>query len=75
MVRCWMKKYFNVDKVVDTLGLIPPEMIDFGNKLIKPMANIYGPYVSLVDRSDNDRFLEELEITSKMVERWNSIPW
>ena len=41
------EKYFNIDKVVDTLGLIPPEMIDFGNKLIKPMSNIYGPYVSL----------------------------
>ena len=61
------EKYFDVDKVVDTLGLIPPEMIDFGNKMIKPMSNFYGPYVSLVDRAENDRFRKELEITTKMV--------
>ena len=59
------EKYFNIDKVVDTLGLIPPEMIDFGNKLIKPMSNIYGPYVSLVDRADNDNFLKSWKLLQK----------
>ena len=52
-----MKRHFDVDKVVDTLGLIPPEMIDFGNKLINPMSNFYGPYISLVDRSENQDLL------------------
>ena len=42
------EKFFDVDKIVDTLGVVPPEMIDMGNKLMKPMANFYGPYVSLV---------------------------
>lgn len=59
------EKYFNIDKVVDTLGLIPPEMIDFGNKLIKPMSNIYGPYVSLVERADNDNFLKSWRLLQK----------
>jgi polyhydroxyalkanoate synthase len=59
------EKYFDVDKVVDTLGLIPPEMIDFGNKMIKPMSNFYGPYVSLVDRAENDRFIKSWKLLQK----------
>jgi polyhydroxyalkanoate synthase len=59
------EKYFDVDKVVDVLGLIPPEMIDFGNKLVKPMSNFYGPYISLVDRSDNDKFLKSWKLLQK----------
>ncbi|OIK10375.1 class III poly(R)-hydroxyalkanoic acid synthase subunit PhaC [Bacillus sp. MUM 116] len=59
------ERYFDIDKVVDTLGIIPPEMIDFGNKLIKPMSNFYGPYISLVDRSDNDRFVKSFKLLQK----------
>ena len=59
------EKYFDVDKVVDILGLIPPEMIDFGNKLVKPMSNFYGPYVSLVERSDNEKFLKSWKLLQK----------
>jgi len=59
------EKYFDIDKVVDTLGVIPPEMIDFGNKLSKPLANFYGPYVSLVDRADNDRFVNNFKLLQK----------
>ena len=59
------EKTFDVDRVVETLGLIPPEMIDFGNKLIKPMANFYGPYMSLVDRSDNEKFLKSWKLLQK----------
>lgn len=59
------EKYFNIDKVVDTLGVIPPEMIDFGNKLSKPMANFYGPFVSLVDRVDNENFVRSFKLLQK----------
>lgn len=59
------ERYFDIDKVVDTLGIIPPEMIDFGNKLIKPMSNFYGPYISLVDRSDNDKFVKSFKLLQK----------
>ncbi len=56
---------FDVDKVVETFGLIPPKMIDFGNKLVKPMANLYGPYVSLFERSDNEKFLKNWKLLQK----------
>ena len=59
------ERYFDVDKVVDTLGLIPPEMIDFGNKMVKPMANFYGPYVSLFDRADNEKFIRSWQLLQK----------
>lgn len=61
------ERYFDIDNVVDTLGLIPPEMIDFGNKMLKPMANFYGPYVSLVDRADNEEFIKSWKLLQKWV--------
>ncbi|MDR7077600.1 polyhydroxyalkanoate synthase [Neobacillus niacini] len=59
------EQFFDIDKVVDTLGVVPPEMIDMGNKLMKPMANIYGPYVSLVDRADNEKFITSFKLLQK----------
>ncbi|WP_066307880.1 class III poly(R)-hydroxyalkanoic acid synthase subunit PhaC [Bacillus sp. FJAT-29814] len=59
------EKFFDLDKVVDTLGVVPPTMIDFGNKLIKPMASFYGPYVSLVDRADNEKFVKSFKLLQK----------
>lgn len=61
------ERYFNLDKVVDTLGNVPPEMIDFGNKLLKPITNIYGPYVTLMDRYDNEQFIESWKLMQKWV--------
>ncbi|QOY38681.1 class III poly(R)-hydroxyalkanoic acid synthase subunit PhaC [Anaerobacillus isosaccharinicus] len=58
-------RYFDVDHVVDTLGNIPPEMIDFGNKLLKPMTNFTGPYTSLLERSDNPQFVESWKLMQK----------
>ncbi|MFD3447496.1 class III poly(R)-hydroxyalkanoic acid synthase subunit PhaC [Microbacteriaceae bacterium 4G12] len=61
------ERYFNLDKAVDTFGNIPPEMIDFGNKMLKPVTNFVGPYVTLVDRSDNQRFVESWKLIQKWV--------
>ncbi len=60
------EKYFNLDKAVDTFGNIPPEMIDFGNKMLKPITNFVGPYVALVDRSENERFVESWRLVQKV---------
>ncbi|MEI4828220.1 class III poly(R)-hydroxyalkanoic acid synthase subunit PhaC [Bacillus sp. FJAT-53711] len=59
------ERYFDIDKVVQTLGNIPPEMIDIGNKLLKPMANFYGPYVSLFDRAEDERFVKSFKLLQK----------
>lgn len=59
------ERYFDVDKVVETLGNVPPEMIDFGNKMLKPMTNFYGPYISLYDRSENQKFVDSWKLMQK----------
>lgn len=65
----WLdERYFNLDKLVDTLAIIPPDMIDFGNKLLNPIGNFYGPYVSLADRVDNENFVNNW----KLMQKWLS---
>lgn len=59
------ERYFDVDKVVESLGMVPPEMIDFGNKMIQPMANFFGPFVSLVERADNEKFVGNFKLMQK----------
>lgn len=59
------ERYFDIDKVVDTLGMVPPEMIDFGNKIIQPMGTTYGPIVSLVDRAENESFVKSFKLLKK----------
>lgn len=64
----WLdERYFNLDKVVDTFGVVPPEMIDLGNKLLKPLVNYIGPYVSLADRVENDSFVKSWTLMQKWV--------
>lgn len=40
-------RFFNVDQMVDLLGNIPPEMIEVGAKLLRPVDNFVGAYTSL----------------------------
>jgi polyhydroxyalkanoate synthase len=64
----WLdERYFNLDKMVDTLGIIPPEMIDLGNKLLKPLVNFVGPYVNLADRYENEQFIKSWSLMQKWV--------
>lgn len=61
------ERYFNLDKMVDTLGNIPPETIDFGNKLLKPLVNYIGPYVTLADRVESEPFVNSWLLMQKWV--------
>lgn len=64
----WLdERYFNLDKVVDTLGNVPPEMIDIGNKMLKPIVNFMGPYVSLIDRASSENFVNSWKLMQKWV--------
>lgn len=67
MYTNWLnKETFQLDKLVDTLGNIPFEMIDYGNKLLSPVSNSIGSYVSLADRIDNDNAV----LTWKLMQKW-----
>ena len=44
------ERYFNPDAVVDAFGNVPPEFIDTGNRMLKPVTNYVGTYVTMWDR-------------------------
>lgn len=63
----WLnEKTFQLDKLVDTLGNIPFEMIDYGNRLLSPISNSMGTYVNLASRIDNDNAV----LTWKLMQKW-----
>lgn len=55
----WVKNpAFNADRIVDLLGNVPGEMIDAGAKMLKPVENYVGSYVSIWDNLDDHARVE-----------------
>src|ERR1035441_490625 len=52
------EKYFDIDKVLALFGNMPPEMIDYGAKALKPVENYVGNYLKLWDNLDNPQVVE-----------------
>jgi polyhydroxyalkanoate synthase len=52
------RRYYDVDKLVDTLGNVPGRVIDLGAKLLNPIVNTAGTYVRLWDRVVDDAYVE-----------------
>lgn len=48
-------KYFDLEKVLDTFGNMPGEMIDYGAKVLKPIENFVGTYWKLWDNIEDPR--------------------
>jgi polyhydroxyalkanoate synthase subunit PhaC len=49
---------FDPDKIIETFGNMPGEMIDYGAKALKPVENYIGSYLTLWDNLDNPRVVE-----------------
>lgn len=49
---------FNADRIVDTFGNVPGELIDYGAKSLKPVENFIGTYLNLWERIDDPRVVE-----------------
>ena len=49
---------FDPDLIVESLGNVPGEMIDYGAKALKPVENYIGSYLTLWDNLDNPRLVE-----------------
>jgi polyhydroxyalkanoate synthase subunit PhaC len=60
------RRYYDVDKLVDTLGNVPGGVIDFGAKLLNPVVNTAGTYVRLWDRVADDAYVDGW----KAMNRW-----
>jgi polyhydroxyalkanoate synthase len=44
---------FNADRIAESFGNVPGEMIDAGAKMLKPVENLVGTYVNLWDNIDD----------------------
>ena len=62
------RRYYDVDKLVDTMGNVPGRVIDMGAKLLSPVVNTAGTYVRLWDRVADDAYVEGW----KAMNRWVS---
>lgn len=62
-IRWTSDQAFSADRIVDTFGNVPGEMIDYGAKALKPVENYIGNYLNLWDNIDNP----------KVVESWHSM--
>ena len=52
------ERYFDIDKVLNTFGNMPPEMIEYGAKALKPVENYVGNYLRLWDNLDNPQVID-----------------
>lgn len=52
-------KYFDVDAIVDTFGLIPPAFLGNSFAMLKPVANTFQKWQGFYDKMDDEKFLED----------------
>ena len=52
------ERYFDVEKVVQRFGNVPPGMIEYGAKALKPVENYLGSWIRLFDNLDNPKTVE-----------------
>jgi polyhydroxyalkanoate synthase len=57
-IRWTSSQAFNADRIVDTFGNVPGEMIDYGAKALKPVENFVRNYMNLWDNIDNPKVVE-----------------
>jgi poly[(R)-3-hydroxyalkanoate] polymerase subunit PhaC len=68
LFRKWAdKRYFDVDRLVDTLGNVPPELIQASFEMLRPATKLAGQF-RLWDRMWNDSFVKSY----RMFDRWAS---
>jgi poly[(R)-3-hydroxyalkanoate] polymerase subunit PhaC len=66
LMRQWTdKRYFDLDRIVDTLGNVPPELIFASFDMLRPAARI-ASQIRLWDNMWNDEFVKSF----RMFDRW-----
>ncbi len=51
-------KYFDVDKVVEVYGNMPPQWLQSSFLLLRPVQNLIQKYISFYDNMEDERFVE-----------------
>jgi len=57
-VRWVNDQAFDPDKIIDALGNVPGELIDYGAKALKPVENYIGSYLTLWDNLNDPRIVQ-----------------
>jgi polyhydroxyalkanoate synthase len=52
------ERYFDVEKLLAAFGNMPPEMIEYGARALKPVENYISNYLRLWDNLDNPQVVE-----------------
>jgi polyhydroxyalkanoate synthase len=61
------EKYFNPDRIAEAFGNIPGDLVDTGNRMVKPVTNYVGSYVTMWDRILQDKSMDTWLAMSKWV--------
>ncbi len=60
-------RYFNPDRTMEVFGNIPSELVDLGTRLMKPVNNYVGSYVTMWDRLLQDKSMDTWLAMNKWV--------
>jgi polyhydroxyalkanoate synthase len=60
LLNLWAdKQYFNVDKLVNAMGNIPPWFLQSAFTLMKPMQNMVDKYVTFFEKMEDKAFVDD----------------
>ncbi len=60
LLNLWAdKQFFNVDKLVEAMGNIPPWFLQSSFTLLKPMQNMVDKYVKFYERLEDEAFVDD----------------
>ena len=68
------EKYLNQDLMADAFGNIPPEMVDTGMQMLKPVTNYVGTYVNMWERIFDEKPMETWLAMNKWVNDGTPFP-
>ncbi|BBO69881.1 poly-beta-hydroxybutyrate polymerase [Desulfosarcina alkanivorans] len=66
LLHIWMKNV-DVDRVVDTFGNLPADIMNFGFLLLNPARLMIDKYVAFMENSDNKKFVENFVRMDKWI--------
>jgi polyhydroxyalkanoate synthase subunit PhaC len=61
------ERYLDPDRIVDAFGNVPGDFIDTGNRMLKPVTNYVGTYVTMWDRIMQDKSMDAWLAMNKWV--------
>ena len=67
-------KYFNPDHIVEAFGNVPKDFIDTGSRMLKPVTNYVGTYITMWDRIMQDKSMDTWLAMNKWVNDGVSFP-